>query len=95
MKIRILAKRRKEGVFTSKTQKLKITRSSITKTKNRQNQAVFAASFHLKNGYKNEKNQEFEKNKILNFRQFPVFASNEYQTQKIKAIVDTLHHKTK
>jgi hypothetical protein len=33
-KIRILAKRQKEGVFTSKTQKLKDTRYSITKPKN-------------------------------------------------------------
>ncbi len=29
---------------------------------------------NVKNGYKNAKNQEFEKNKIQKFRQFPVFA---------------------
>jgi len=32
--IQILTKRQKKGVFTRKTQKLKITRSSITKPKN-------------------------------------------------------------
>jgi hypothetical protein len=32
-KIRILTKRQKKGVFISKTQKLKITRLSITKPK--------------------------------------------------------------
>jgi len=69
-KIQILTKKQREGVFTSKTQKIKITRSSITKPKNGENQTVFAASFCLKSGYKKSINQEFEKNKIYKFRRF-------------------------
>jgi len=46
-KIIILTKRQKEGVFISKTQKLKITRSSITETQKWVKSRGFCSKFLL------------------------------------------------